>query len=127
MKIPPDMETPKNAGKVCKLIKSLYGLKQSLTAQFDQLTRGVKKHGFTQCQAKHTLFVKYSKEGNLALFIIYVDDIIITRNDEEGIESLKKLLVREFEIKDLAQLRYFLDMEVGQTKKGIVVTQKICP
>lgn len=63
----------------------------------------------------------------MALFIINVDDIIITRNDEKGIESLKKLLVREFEIKDLAQLRYFLDMEVGQTKKGIVVTQKICP
>ncbi|RVW48509.1 Retrovirus-related Pol polyprotein from transposon RE1 [Vitis vinifera] len=62
MKIPPSMETPENSGKVCKLRKSLYGLKQSPRAWFDRLTRVVKKHGFIQCQADHTLFMKHSKE-----------------------------------------------------------------
>ncbi|RVX10668.1 Retrovirus-related Pol polyprotein from transposon TNT 1-94 [Vitis vinifera] len=124
MKIPPSMETPENSGKVCKLRKSLYGLKQSPRAWFDRLTRVVKKHGFIQCQAAHTLFMKHSKEGEMTLFIVYVDDIIITRDDEEGIGNLKKLLAREFEIKDLGQLRYFLGMEVGRTKEGIVVTQR---
>ncbi|KAL6321073.1 hypothetical protein AAG906_012065 [Vitis piasezkii] len=106
------------------LIKSLYGLKQSPRAWFDRLTRVVKKHGFIQCQADHTLFMKHSKEGEMTLFIVYVDDIIITGDDEEGIGNLKKLLAREFEIKDLGQLRYFLGMEVGRTKEGIVVTQR---
>ncbi|RVX10421.1 Retrovirus-related Pol polyprotein from transposon TNT 1-94 [Vitis vinifera] len=124
MKIPPSMETPENSGKVCKLRKSLYGLKQSPRAWFDRLTRVVKKHGFIQCQADHTLFMKHSKEGEMTLFIVYVDDIIITRDDEEGIGNLKKLLAREFEIKDLGQLRYFLGMEVGRTKEGILVTQR---
>ncbi|RVW87783.1 Retrovirus-related Pol polyprotein from transposon TNT 1-94 [Vitis vinifera] len=124
MKIPPSMETPENSGKVCKLRKSLYGLKQSPRAWFDRLTRVVKKHGFIQCQADHTLFMKHSKEGEMTLFIVYVDDIIITGDDEEGIGNLKKLLAREFEIKDLGQLRYFLGMEVGRTKEGIVVTQR---
>ncbi|RVW64787.1 Retrovirus-related Pol polyprotein from transposon RE1 [Vitis vinifera] len=124
MKIPPSMETPENSGKVCKLRKSLYGLKPSPRAWFDQLTRVVKKHGFIQCQADHTLFMKHSKEGEMTLFIVYVDDIIITGDDEEGIGNLKKLLAREFEIKDLGQLRYFLGMEVGRTKEGIVVTQR---
>ncbi|RVW93973.1 Retrovirus-related Pol polyprotein from transposon TNT 1-94 [Vitis vinifera] len=123
-KIPPSMETPENSGKVCKLRKSLYGLKQSPKAWFDRLTRVVKKHGFIQCQADHTLFMKHSKEGEMTLFIVYVDDIIITGDDEEGIGNLKKLLAREFEIKDLGQLRYFLGMEVGRTKEGIVVTQR---
>ncbi|RVW40843.1 Retrovirus-related Pol polyprotein from transposon RE1 [Vitis vinifera] len=124
MKIPPSMETPENSGKVCKLRKSLYGLKQSPRAWFHRLTGVVKKHGFVQCQADHTLFMKHSKEGEMTLFIVYVDDIIITRDDEEGIGNLKKLLAREFEIKDLGQLRYFLGMEVGRTKEGIVVTQR---
>ncbi|RVW59644.1 Retrovirus-related Pol polyprotein from transposon RE1 [Vitis vinifera] len=124
MKIPPSMETPENSRKVCKLRKSLYGLKPSPRAWFDQLTRVVKKHGFIQCQADHTLFMKHSKEGEMTLFIVYVDDIIITGDDEEGIGNLKKLLAREFEIKDLGQLRYFLGMEVGRTKEGIVVTQR---
>ncbi|RVW71223.1 Retrovirus-related Pol polyprotein from transposon TNT 1-94 [Vitis vinifera] len=119
MKIPPSMETPENSGKVCKLRKSLYGLKQSPRAWFDRLTRVVKKHGFIQCQADHTLFMKHSKEGEMTLFIVYVDDIIITGDDEEGIGNLKKLLAREFEIKDLGQLRYFLGMEVGRTKEEL--------
>ncbi|WKA06926.1 hypothetical protein VitviT2T_024803 [Vitis vinifera] len=72
----------------------------------------------------HTLFMKHSKECEMTLFIVYVDDIIITGDDEEGIGNRKKLLAREFEIKDLGQLRYFLGMEVGRTKKGIVVTQR---
>ncbi|RVW39094.1 Retrovirus-related Pol polyprotein from transposon RE1 [Vitis vinifera] len=67
---------------------------------------------------------KHSKEGEMTLFIVYVDDIIITGDDEVGIGNLKKLLAREFEIKDLGQLRYFLGMEVGRTKEGIVVTQR---
>ncbi|RVW94062.1 Retrovirus-related Pol polyprotein from transposon RE1 [Vitis vinifera] len=71
-----------------------------------------------------TLFIKHSKKGEMTLFIVYVDDIIITGDDEEGIGNLKKLLAREFEIKDLGQLRYFLGMEVGRTKEGIVVTQR---
>ncbi|RVW60708.1 Retrovirus-related Pol polyprotein from transposon RE1 [Vitis vinifera] len=68
--------------------------------------------------------MKHSKEGEMTLFIVYVNDIIITGDDEEGIGNLKKLLAREFVIKDLGQLRYFLGMEVGRTKEGIVVTQR---
>lgn len=60
----------------------------------------------------------------MTLFIVYIDDIIITGNNEEGTRSLKKLLAREFEIKNFRQLKYFIGMEVGPTKKGIVVTQK---
>lgn len=37
---------------------------------------------------------------------------------------LKQCLVKEFEIKDLGQLRYFLGMEIARSKKGIVVSQR---
>jgi hypothetical protein len=53
-----------------------------------------------------------------------VDDIILTRDYEEELVRLKKLLAKEFEIKDLRYLKYFLGMEVAQSRKGIYVSQR---
>ena len=55
--------------------------------------------------------------------IVYVDDIILTGDDIEEMSRLKNALAKEFEIKDLGQLRYFLGMEVARSKKGIVISQ----
>ncbi|RVW71473.1 Retrovirus-related Pol polyprotein from transposon TNT 1-94 [Vitis vinifera] len=43
---------------------------------------------------------------------------------EEKIDLLKKLLTKEFEIKDLGNLKYFLGMEIARSKKGIAVSQR---
>ena len=53
-----------------------------------------------------------------------MDDIILTGNHEEKIYLLKKLLAKEFEIKDLGNLKYFLIMEISRSKKGIAVSQR---
>ena len=69
------------------------------------------------------MFFKFSEEGKTTILIVYVDDIILTRDDVFGIDHLKKELAKEFEMKDLSLLRYFLGMEVALSKTGIVVTQ----
>lgn len=104
MSIPPGLENKSNNMLVCKLKKSLYGLKQSPRAWFDEFTRTVKANGYQQCQADHTLFVKRKTGGKMAIFIVYVDDIILTVDDSEEILNLKKLLATKFEIKDLVIL-----------------------
>ena len=60
----------------------------------------------------------------LTVLIVYVNDIIVTSDDQEEIYRLKSLLAKEFEIKDLGNLWYFLRMEVARSKEGILVTQK---
>ena len=55
---------------------------------------------------------------------MYVDDIILTGDDFEEMNKLKKNLLTEFKIKDLGSLRYFLGMEIARSKKGIVVSQR---
>ncbi|RVW12206.1 Retrovirus-related Pol polyprotein from transposon TNT 1-94 [Vitis vinifera] len=124
MDIPAGLETTSNFNKVCRLRKSLYGLKQSPRAWFEQFTKVVKGYGFVQCQSDHTLFVKHFPERKLAIIIIYVDDIILIGDHEEKIDLLKKLLTKEFEIKDLGNLKYFLGMEIARSKKGIAVSQR---
>ncbi|RVW25708.1 Retrovirus-related Pol polyprotein from transposon TNT 1-94 [Vitis vinifera] len=75
-------------------------------------------------QANHTLFVKKSHAGKMTILIVYVDDIILSRNDMEELQNLKKYLSEEFEVKDLGNLKYFLGMEVARSRKGIVVSQR---
>ncbi|RVW92733.1 Retrovirus-related Pol polyprotein from transposon RE1 [Vitis vinifera] len=114
MEIPPGLETSFNNNRVCKLKKSLYGLKQSPRAWFDKFAKSVRKQGYTQCQADHTLFVKFSSEKKIAVLIVYVDDIILTGDYEEELLGMKKQLAKEFEIKDLDYLRYFFGSVVSQ-------------
>lgn len=52
--------------------------------------------------------------------------MVITGDDFEEIERLKKVLAFEFEVKDLGQMCYFLGMEVARLKKGICISQRKC-
>lgn len=124
MDMPPGFETNCTRGKVCRLRKSLYGLKQSPRAWFDKFTRVLKQDGYLQSQADHTLFIKHFTNGKITMLIVYVDDIVLTGNYEEEMRRLKLLLSKEFEIKDLGHLRYFLGMEVARSSKGISVSQR---
>ncbi|CAN1132933.1 Retrovirus-related Pol polyprotein from transposon TNT 1-94 [Linum perenne] len=111
-------------GKVCKLKKSLYGLKQSPRAWFDRFTKAVKSADYYQCQTDHTMFIKCTKSGKRAILIVYVDDIIITGDALDEIQKLKKYLATEFELKDLGELKYFLGMEVARSNQGILLSQR---
>lgn len=115
MEIPQGFEHGSNTKKVCKLRKSLYGLKQSPRAWFERFTKAVDKHGYSQGQSDHTLFIKHSSDGKIAILIVYVDDTILTGDFEDEMTKLKKFLAQEFEIKDLGILKYFLGMEVSRS------------
>ena len=122
MDVPPCFESNHSRHKVCKHPKSLNGLKQSPQAWFEKFSKVLKLDGYSQCQADHTLFVKHSANGRLAILIVYVDDIVVIGNHEE-ISHLKYLLSKEFEIKDLGHLRYFLGMKVSCSTHGISISQ----
>ena len=70
------------------------------------------------------MFYEHSREGKIVVLIVYVDDIILTSDDSLELERLKKALTREFEIKDLSPLRYFLGMEFARSKKNIFISQR---
>lgn len=66
------------ANKVCKLKKSLYGLKQFPRAWFDWISKVLKGYGYTQCQTDSILFVKHSSTSRISILIVYVDNIVLT-------------------------------------------------
>ena len=96
---------------------------QSPRAWFDRFRRVIIQIGYKQSNADHTLF--YKRNGDkLVIMIVYVDDIVITGNDDQEIVKLKMQLAKEFEVKDLGQLRYFLGIEVSRSAKGIYLSQR---
>lgn len=123
MDIHPGFEEEKTQGKICKLRKALYCLKQSLRAWFERFSRAMICFGYQQSNADHTLFIKHYK-GKITILIVYVDDIVVTGNDTEEIARLKKLLAKEFKIKDLGKLQYFLGIEVARSAKRIFISQR---
>jgi hypothetical protein len=62
--------------------------------------------------------VKKTNHG-IVVIIIYVDDMIVIRDNDANIYNLKKVLKQKFEMKNLGELRYFLGIEVIQSPKGI--------
>ncbi|CAL9017645.1 unnamed protein product [Prunus brigantina] len=100
MDLPPGIPVTSKEGVVCKLRKSLYGLKQSPRAWFGRFAASMKKFGYVQSNSDHTLFLKRHK-GKLTALIIYVDDMIVTGDDQAEIQNLQKYLASEFEMKSL--------------------------
>ncbi|KAJ6951081.1 hypothetical protein NC653_040442 [Populus alba x Populus x berolinensis] len=78
--------------------------------------------GFLQSKVNYSLFIK--KDGtSLIILLIYVDDILIIRNNIESIKALKQFLHTRFHIKDLGDLKFFLGIEITRSKKVIYISQ----
>nr|XP_028953280.1 uncharacterized protein LOC114822633 [Malus domestica] len=107
---------------VCKLNKSLYGLKQVSRAWNEKFTSYLPGLGFKSSFADPSLFVKHTDAGTVVL-LLYVDDIILTSSSSILIDDVIVELTKEFEMKDLGQLNYFLGLQVTYQSGGLFVSQ----
>ncbi|WVZ53305.1 hypothetical protein U9M48_004270 [Paspalum notatum var. saurae] len=108
---------------VCRLHSSLYGLKQPPRAWFQCFASVVTAAGFFASAHDPALFVQTSSRGR-TLLLLYVDDMIITRDDPQFIAFVKARLGEQFLMSDLGPLRYFLGIEVSSTHEGFYLSQE---
>ena len=108
---------------VCKLHKSLYWLKQASHQWFSKFSNVLINTSFKQSASTNSLFAKMNGNYFITL-LVYVDDIVITSNNQENVDELKKFLNGCFKLKDLGNLKYFLGLEAGRSFKGISVSQQ---
>lgn len=69
------------------------------------------------------MFVKMQNHL-ITILLVYVDDILLSGNNLDGISIVKSFLDQKFRIKDLVSLKFFLGLEVARSKSGIVLSQR---
>lgn len=121
MKLPPDF-SKRYEGKVCKLQKSLHGLKQAPPCWFTKLTGALNQCSFCQSYSNYSLFI-YSSTSIFLCVLLYMDDQIITGNNFPALQKVKANLSTSFHMKNLGPLKYFLGIEVARSKKSIYLYQ----
>ena len=77
-----------------------------------------------QSEADHSDFYCHTSLSRCVYLVVYVDDIVFTGNEQEKIAQLKEHLFSHFQIEDLDKLKYFLGIEVAQSKDGIIISQR---
>ncbi|KAK2448739.1 putative mitochondrial protein [Trifolium repens] len=122
MEVPPGYNAP-NDGMVCRLRKSLYGLRQASRNWYSKLSQALVRYGFQECEADHSLFT-YSCESVFIAVLIYVDDLIVTGNDAKSCAKFKHYLSECFHMKDLGGLKYFLGLELVRGPSGLFMCQR---
>eukprot|EP00253_Pinus_taeda_P008260 PITA_08260 len=107
-----------NSSLVCRLKKSLYGLKQVPWAWYAKMDSFLLETSFSRCHSDNTVYTK--KVGkSLIILVLYVHDLILTGSDPTLINHVKSNLKKKFEMTDLGHLHYFLGLQVLQSKEGI--------
>ena len=124
MTLPPSFKTYKESSNlVCKLTKSLYGLKQASSQWFSKFYSTLLDNGFHQSKCVYSLFTKVEGDTFIGL-LVYVDNILIASNNPSSVKSLTVFLDWQFKLIDLGAAKYFLGLELDKSQKGISLCQR---
>ena len=110
---------------VCKLNKSIYGLKQSGRNWNNTFHTFLCSENFVQSSADHCVYTKHDKDS-VIITIMWVDDIIIASNNNAAVNDIISSLSEQFRMKDMGTLSYFLGIEFSFCEGYIKMSQSKC-
>ena len=117
--------TKGNERKVCRLKRSIYGLKQSSRQWYLRFHDSITSFGFEMIEEDHCVYIKRSKKSILILSL-YVDDILLAGNEMSSIVATRKWMSSQFEIKDMGEANYVLGVKIvrDRLKKLLCLSQE---
>ncbi|GJV92386.1 retrotransposon protein, putative, ty1-copia subclass [Tanacetum coccineum] len=121
---PEGFVNPKHPGRVCKLQRSIYGLKQASRSWNKRFDEEIKKYGFTQNPDEPCVY-KRASGSNTVFLILYVDDILLMGNNIPMLQDVKSWLGKSFAMKDLGEAAYILGIKIyhDRSKRLIGLSQ----
>jgi hypothetical protein len=107
---------------VCRLKKSLYGLKKDPRQWYLKFDRFMTEHGYNRCHSDHCVYFKKLENGSFIILLLYVDDMLVARSNMQYINVLKKKLSNSFAMKDLGAAKKILGMRITRDWKNCKLT-----
>lgn len=117
MEQPPGFKDQAHGDKVCKLNKSIYGLKQAAKVWNDTVKAALNRYGYKQSTVDPCLFFIRVK-GKWCYVLIYVDDIITAYEDDDMASLLEENLRKDFDISSLGHISYYLGCQIERDLNG---------
>ena len=100
---------------VCRLKKSLYGLKQACRRWYQKLVGIMTKLGFGRCEGDQVMFYRRCERTNvLIIVLVHVDDCTIVGKNQKLVYQFKVEIAKFMEITDMGGLHWILGIEVHQ-------------
>lgn len=123
MELPDGLKT-KNPNLVCKLKKSLYGLKQAARCWYDKFDSELKSIGFTESLVDPCVYFIQGKNVKDNVYILlYVDDVVIITGNMTKLNQVKSTLMKKFEMSVLQDIKLFLGIRICRTQNSITLDQ----
>ena len=124
MQQPVGFITPGQKNKVCKLRKSIYGLKQSSRQWYIKFHNAIISFGFQMIEEDHCVYLKRSKKS-FVILSLYVNDVLIAGNDMSLINAARDWLSSNFDMKDMGEVNYILGVRIvhNRSKRFLGLSQ----
>lgn len=113
---------PKQDNKACKLVKSLYRLRQALKQWHEKFDNTLISNGYTVNESEMCVYSKLSKESRV-IICLYIDDMLIFETNLKVVKNTKKFLFFKFDMKDLGEADVILGIKILRTPRELMLNQ----
>lgn len=107
---------------MCKLKKSLYGLKRDPRQWYLKFERLMFEQGYSRCHSNHYVYLKRQNDGIYIILVLYVDDMLVAWSNMQEINVLKGKFANSFAMKDLGAEKQILGMRITRVRKNHKLT-----
>lgn len=122
MEVPDGIKADRD--QVCRLNKSLYGLKQSSRCWFERFDNIITQKGFKNSKVDPCLYILDKGHIMKNIYIVlYVDDLLIATKDINTLTNFKSHLMQSFKMTDLQEIKFFLGIQIKRTKDKLTLDQ----
>ena len=120
MKQPEGFPSSDGEKLVCKLKKSLYGLKQASRQWYLKFHNVISSFSFVENIMDQCIYLKFSG-SKICFLVLYVDEILLATNDKGLLHEVKQFLSKNFDMKDMGEASYVIGIKIHRDRfRGIL-------